>query len=58
MIRDVISLVSNDVYEIELSNKKKVLYPAVKDFIDEINIEKKYIRIKNYEGFFDTNDAI
>lgn len=58
VIRDVISLVSNDVYEIELSNKKKVLYPAVKDFIDEINIEKKYIRIKNYEGFFDTNDAI
>lgn len=58
VIRDVISLVSNDVYEIELSNKRKVLYPAVKDFIDEINIEKKFIRIKNYEGFFDTNDAI
>lgn len=58
VITDVISLVSNDVYEIELLNKKKVLYPAVKDFIDEINLEKRIIRIKNYEGFFDTNDAI
>ncbi len=51
VITDVISLASNDVYEIELLNKKKVFYPAVKDFIKEINIEKKIIRIKNYEGF-------
>lgn len=58
VITDVISLVSNDVYEIELQNKKKVFYPAVKDFIKEIDIIKKIIRIKNYEGFFDTNDAI
>lgn len=58
VITDVISLVSNDVYEIELQNKKKVFYPAVKDFIKEIDISKKIIRIKNYEGFFDTNDAI
>ncbi len=57
-IVDVLSLASNDVYEIELTDKRKVFYPAVKDFIDEINIEKKFIRIKNYEGFFDTNDAI
>ncbi|MEJ5305226.1 MAG: ribosome maturation factor RimM [Ignavibacteria bacterium] len=57
-IVDVISLASNDIYEIELRDKRKVFYPAVKDYIDEINIEKKFIRIKNYEGFFDTNDAI
>ncbi|MGB9664253.1 MAG: ribosome maturation factor RimM [Ignavibacteria bacterium] len=57
-IVDVVTLASNDVYEIELTDNKKVFYPAVKDFIDEINIEKKFIRIKNYEGFFDTNDAI
>jgi hypothetical protein len=37
---------------------EKVFYPAVKDYIEEINIEKKFIRIKNYEGYFDTNDAI
>ncbi len=57
-IVDVVTLASNDVYEIELTDNKKVFYPAVKDFIDEINIEKKFIRIKNYEGFFDTNDTI
>lgn len=57
-IVDVISLASNDVYEIELPNKKRFFYPAVRDFIKEINIEKRIIRIKNYEGFFDTNDAI
>lgn len=57
-IVNVISLTSNDVYEIELIDKRKVFYPAVKDYIEEINIEKKFIRIKNYEGFFDTNDAI
>jgi len=57
-IVDVISLASNDVYEIELKDGQKVFYPAVKDYIDEINIEKKFIRIKNYEGFFDKDDAI
>lgn len=58
VITDVISLPSNDVYEIELLNKKKVLYPAVKDFIREIDVKKKIIKIKNYEGYFDINDAI
>lgn len=57
-IVDVISLFSNDIYEIELLNNKKVFYPAVKDYIVEINIHKKFIKIKNYEGYFDTNDAI
>ncbi|MCX8056271.1 MAG: ribosome maturation factor RimM [Ignavibacteria bacterium] len=58
VITDVISLASNDIYEIELSNKKKVFYPAVKEYIEEINIEKGIIKIKNYEDFFESNDAI
>lgn len=58
VITDVISLPSNDAYEIELLNKKKVLYPAVKDYIKEIDIKQKIIRLKNYEGFFDSDDAI
>ncbi len=58
VISNVISLVSNDVYEIELLNKKKMYYPAVKEFIKEIDINNKIIRIKNYENYFDTNDAI
>ncbi len=58
VITDVISLPSNDAYEIELLNKKKVFYPAVKDYIKEIDIKQKIIRIKNYEGFFDSDDAI
>lgn len=58
VISDVISLISNDVYEIELLNKKKIFYPAVKEFISEIDIKNKIIRIKNYEKYFDFNDAI
>lgn len=57
-IVDVIRLISNDVFEIELIDNRKFLYPFVKDFIDEINIQSGFIRIKNYEGFFDTNDAV
>ncbi len=57
-IVDVIRLVSNDVFEIELVNNKKVFYPFLKDFVEEINLKEGYIRIKNYEGFFDSNDAI
>lgn len=57
-IVDVIRLVSNDVFEIELVNNKKVFYPFLKDYVEEINLKEGYIRIKNYEGFFDTDDTI
>lgn len=57
-IFDVIRLVSNDVFEIELSNNKKVYYPFLNDFVEELNLNKGFVRIKNYEGFFDSNDAI
>ncbi len=52
-IKDVYQFISNDAYEIELSNGKKILYPALKEFIDFIDLEKKIMRIKNFEGIFD-----
>ncbi len=57
-VTDIISLPSNDVYEIELLNHHRVFYPALKDYIEKIDIEKKIIKIKNYQGYFDSNDAI
>lgn len=57
-IVDVIRLVSNDVFEIELGGNKKVYYPFLNDFVEEVNLKKGFVRIKNYEGFFDSNDAI
>jgi 16S rRNA processing protein RimM len=58
IIVDVISLLTNDIYEIELLNGKKIFYPALKEYIQEIDIHKREMRIKNYEGYFETDDAI
>lgn len=52
-ISDVIKLVSNDVYEIELNSGTKILYPALKEYIEEINIKDRFIRIKNYSGLIE-----
>lgn len=52
-IIEVYKLKSNDVFEVMTKEKKKILIPSVSDFIEEVNIGRGYLRLKNSEGFFE-----
>lgn len=52
-ITNVLQLSSNDVYEAIDKTGKKLLIPAVKDFIGEVNLEFGFMKLKNTEGMFD-----
>lgn len=48
-LRDVLTMPSNDVYEIR--GEHTYLIPAVKEFIREINVDERYVKIHLIEGF-------
>lgn len=50
ILKDVISSSANDVYVIDNLKEGEILIPAVKEFILEIDIEKKIIIVKLIEG--------
>ncbi len=52
-IVDVYKLRTNDVFEVMTNEMKKVLIPAVNDFIEETNIDRGYLKLRNSEGLFD-----
>lgn len=52
-ITNVLQLSSNDVYEAIDKTGKKLLIPAVKNFIGEVNLEFGFMKLKNTEGMFD-----
>ena len=49
-ITDVIFTGANDVYEITAENDRKILVPAVKEFILDVNIKDKKIMVKLIQG--------
>ena len=49
-ITDVIFTGANDVYEITAKPDRKILVPAVKEFILGVNIKDKKITVKLIEG--------
>lgn len=51
-LKNVLSTLANDVYEIEY-NKKIVYVPAVSQFIDNVDFENNKIIIKFLEGMLD-----
>ena len=53
-VTDVLNTGANDNLEI-LVNKtsKRIYYPFVRTFIEEVNIEAGYLAVNQYEGFFD-----
>ncbi len=53
MISDVLKNSAQDLYEIELENKKKFLLPAVEEFVLNINMEEKTMQVKLIEGLLD-----
>ena len=48
VVTEVISLPANDVYVI--SGEREVLVPAVPDFVEEVNLSDRFIRIRMREG--------
>ena len=53
IISDVLKNSAQDLYEIELENKKKFLLPAVEEFVLNINMEEKTMQVKLIEGLLD-----
>lgn len=49
-ITDVIFTGANDVYEITAQSDRKILVPAVKEFVLDINIKDKKITVKLIKG--------
>ncbi len=50
-LTDVMKVPSNDVYEMMLMNGKKILMPAISEFIEEVNLTSGYVKVKRYEEF-------
>ena len=54
---DVQQYPANDVYIIRTVNDREVLYPVVKDFVKEVDIENRKIILET-NGFLDEEDAL
>ena len=54
-IKDVITGAAQDVYVIELVDGREAMVPAVKEFIKEINVQKRYIKIEPIKGLIDSD---
>lgn len=52
-LQDVIETGANDVYDIELDDGRRLLLPAIRQCVLEVDIEAGYIRIHILEGLLD-----
>ena len=50
---DIMNCGANDNMLIETADGREIYYPFVRDFIENVDIEKKQIAIKQSEDFFD-----
>ncbi len=57
VIADVLQNSAQDIYKIELASGKEALIPAVGEFVKEVDIEQKLVKIRLIPGFID-EDAI
>lgn len=49
-VTDVITTGSNDVYVVKMENNKEILIPALKQVVQEININEQKMTVKLLEG--------
>lgn len=56
-IKDVLQNSAQDIYRIELTNGKEAMIPVVGEFVKEVCIEEKYVKIHLIPGFID-EDAV
>ena len=52
-LTDVLQTGAHDVYEVTTKENKKVLIPAVSEFVKEINLSAGYILVELIDGFLD-----
>ena len=52
-LQDVIETGANDVYDIEMDDGRRLLLPAIRQCVLEVDIEAGYIRIHILEGLLD-----
>jgi len=55
MLTDVISLPANDVYVVKTETENEILIPAVKKFVEEIDIKNKIIKVSGSFKYEDEN---
>ena len=53
VITDVLQNSAQDIYQVKTKSGKEVLIPAVSEFVKEINIEEKIVRVSLIPGFID-----
>jgi 16S rRNA processing protein RimM len=51
-VKDILKMPANDVYVIDVGGRE-VLLPAVKEFIREINLEEKMMKVRLIEGMLE-----
>ena len=57
VIKDVLQNSAQDIYQITLKNGKEALIPVVGEFVREVSIKEKYVKIHLIPGFID-EDAV
>ena len=53
ILKDVLQTGANDVYIVEMENKKEVLLPAIKDCILNVSLEENKMEVHVLEGLLD-----
>lgn len=53
LLSDVVKGAAQDLYEVRLNNDKKILIPAVEEFIKNIDLDEKTIEVELVEGLLD-----
>lgn len=52
-IKDVLQNSAQDIYVIKTASGKEAMIPAVGDFVDEVNIDEKFVKVKLIPGLID-----
>lgn len=52
-IKDVLQNSAQDIYVIKTAGGKEAMIPAVGDFVDEVNIDEKFVKVKLIPGLID-----
>ena len=53
VIKDVLQPSAQDVYVIQTDKNQDIMIPAVKEFVKEVNLEEKYIKVSLIEGMLE-----
>jgi 16S rRNA processing protein RimM len=53
VIKDVLQNSAQDIYVVKTAGGKEAMIPAVGDFVAEVNIEERYVKVKLIPGLID-----